>query len=120
MFAILFYLLLFTDILYIILNYILIKKSDKKELYNQEKKKIINGKFYKTMKIIIYICLILFLIYIPFGITNFFFSIPYMIFDQGEKLNHSLDIGFSMLYTLFLILLINKIRMRHLINKTLK
>ena len=118
-FAVLFYGTLFLYIFIKIYNSILIKKHKSKELYQKQKEEIKQTKFSKVMRILLTISSIGLVIYIPFGITNFFFSLSFMIFDSGEKLNNSFNGISVILYIIYFILITYKLYINILLNKFL-
>lgn len=120
LFAILFYTTLVLFVFIRIFNGILVKKYNCKELYKKQTKEIKQTKFSKTMRILLIISLIGLIIYIPFGITNFYFSLAFMLFDTGEKLNNSLSVISIILYSIYFILITYKIYINILLNKFLK
>lgn len=108
-FAVLFYGTLFLYIFIKIYNAILIKRYNCKDSYKKQREELRQTKFSKVMRILLIVSLIGLIIYIPFGITNFYFSLAFIIFDTGEKLNNSFNIMSIILYTIYFILIAYKI-----------
>jgi len=108
-FGILFYCTLFIYIFIKIFNSCLIKKYNYKELYKKQEEIIKQKKFSKVMKVLLIICLITILIYIPYGMTNFYFSLAFMIIDAGEKVNNSFSIMSIILYTTYFVIITYKL-----------
>lgn len=119
-FAVLFYSSLFIFVLIKVFNYILIKKCNCKELYKKQREEIKQTKFSKVMKILLIMSLIVAIIYMPFGITNFYFSLAFMIFDTGEMLNNSFSIMSIILYATYFIFIIYKLYIDILLAKFLR
>lgn len=119
-FEVLFYGTLFIYIFIKIYNIILIKKYNCKDLYKIQKDKIKQTKFSKVMRIFLILSLIGLIIYIPFGITNFIFSLAFMIFDAGEKVNNSFNIMSIILYTIYFILITYKLYIEIPLTKFLR
>ena len=119
-FAILFYSTLLLFIFVKIYNYSLIKKYDCKELYKKQREEIKKTKFLKVIKIVLIISIISLILYIPYGITNFYFSLAFMIVDKGDKLNDFFDIMSIILYTVYFILITYKLYINILLNKYLQ
>ena len=120
MHTIIFYALLLIDIIFIIYNRSLYIKKNNKNSYLLEKDKIKLGNFYKILKIIFYISIIVLIVYLPFGITNFFLSLIFVLFDKGERLSHSFGFGFFIINICYYTFIINKLRMRVLLNVFLR
>lgn len=108
-FAVLFYGTLLLYIFIKIYNGILIRKHNCKDSYKKQKEEIKQTKFSKVMRVLLIASLIGIIIYIPFGITNFYFSLTFMIFDTGEMLNNSMNIMSIILYTIYFILITYKL-----------
>lgn len=120
LFGILFYSTLVLFVFIKIFNGILVKKYNCKELYKKQTKEIKQTKFSKSMRILLIISLIGLIIYIPFGITNFYFSLVFIIFDTGEKLNNSLSTMSIILYTIYFILITYRLYIDIALNKFLQ
>jgi len=120
LFVVLFYSTLVLFIFIRIFNGILVKKYNCKELYKKQTQEIKQTKFSKVMRILLIISSIGLIIYLPFGITNFYFSLAFMIFDTGEKLNNSLSTMTIILYSIYFILITYKIYINILLNNFLK
>jgi len=120
LFAVLFYSTLVLFVFIRIFNGILVKKYNCKELYKKQTQEIKQTKFSKVMRILLIISSIGLIIYLPFGITNFYFSLAFMIFDTGEKLNNSLSTMTIILYSIYFILITYKIYINILLNNFLK
>lgn len=108
-FAVLFYGTLFLYIFIKIYNAVLIKRYNCKDSYKKQKEEIKQTKFSKVMRVLLIVSLMGIIIYIPFGITNFYFSLAFMIFDTGDKLNNSMNIMSIILYTIYFILITYKL-----------
>ena len=119
-FAVLFYGTLLLYIFIKIYNSILIKKYNCKDLYKKQKEELKQTKFSKVMKIFLILSLIGLIIYIPFGITNFYFSLAFMIFDAGEKVNDSFNIMSIILYTIYFIIITYKLYIEIPLTKFLR
>lgn len=119
-FAVLFYGTLFLYIFIKIYNSILIKKYNCKDSYKKQKEELKQTKFSKVMRIFLILSLIGLIIYIPFGITNFYFSLAFMIFDTGEKVNNSFNIMSIILYTIYFILITYKLYIEIPLTKFLR
>ena len=119
-FAVLFYGTLFLFICIKIYNYILIKKYNCKELYKQQRKDIKQTKFSKVMKILLIISFIGIIIYIPFGITNFYFSLAFMIVGKDYKLIDFFTILSIILYTTYFVFITYKLYTNILLNTFLR
>lgn len=119
-FAVLFYITLFLFILLKIYNSILIKKYNCKELYKKQKVEINKIKIVKVMKILLIIAVVIGILFIPYGITDFFLSLAFMIVDKGDKLNDSFNIMSVVLYTIYFIFIINKLYVNILLNKFIR
>lgn len=119
-FAVLFYGTLFLYIFIKIYNAILIKRYNCKDSYKKQREELRQTKFSKVMRILLIVSLIGLIIYIPFGITNFYFSLAFIIFDTGEKLNNSFNIMSIILYTIYFILIAYKLYINILLHKFLK
>jgi len=120
LFVVLFYSTLVLFIFIRIFNGILVKKYNCKELYKKQTREIKQTKFSKVMRTLLIISSIGLIIYLPFGITNFYFSLAYMIFDTGEKLNNSLSTMSIILYSIYFILITYKIYINILLNNFVK
>ena len=72
------------------------------------------------IKIVLIISIISLILYIPYGITNFYFSLAFMIVDKGDKLNDFFDIMSIILYTVYFILITYKLYINILLNKYLQ
>jgi len=119
-FAVLFYITLFLFILLKIYNCILIKKYNCKELYKKQKVEINKIKIVKVMKILLIIVVVIGILFIPYGITDFFLSLAFMIVDKGDKLNDSFNIMSVVLYTIYFIFIINKLYVNIFFNKFIR
>ena len=119
-FAVLFYGTLLLYIFIKIYNGILIKKYNGKDLYKKQREEIKQTKFLKVMRILLIVSLIGVIIYIPFGITNFYFSLAFMIFDTGEKLNNSFSIMSIILYIVYFLFITYKLYINILLNAFLR
>ena len=119
-FAVVFYGTLFLFICIKIYNYILIKKYNCKEFYKQQSKDIKQTKFSKVMKILLIISFIGIIIYIPFGITNFYFSLAFMIVGKDYKLIDFFTILSIILYTTYFVFITYKLYTNILLNTFLR
>ena len=119
-FAILFYGTLFLFIFIKVYNYILIKKHNCKDLYKQQRKDIKQTKFSKVMKILLIVLFIGIIIYIPFGITNFYFSLAFMIVGKDYKLIDFFNILSIILYATYFVFITYKLYINVLLNKFLR
>lgn len=119
-FAVLFYGTLFIYIFIKIYNGILIKKYDCKAPYKKQREELRQTKFSKVMRILLIVSLIGLIIYIPLGITNFYFSLAFMIFDTGEKLNNSFSIMSIILYIIYFLFITYKLYINILLNAFLR
>lgn len=119
-FAILFYGTLFLFIFIKVYNYILIKKHNCKDLYKEQRKDIKQTKFSKVMKILLIVSFIGIIIYIPFGITNFYFSLAFMIVEKDYKLIDFFTILSIILYATYFVFITYKLYINVLLNKFLR
>ncbi len=116
-FAVLFYITLFLFILIKIYNCILIKKYNCKELYKKQKDEINKTRIVKIMRILLIISVVIGILFIPYGLTDFLLSFAFMIVDKGDKLNDSFSTMSVVLYTIYFIFIINKLYVNILLNK---
>jgi len=119
-FAVLFYITLFLFILIKIYNCILIKKYKCKELYKKQKDEINKTRIVKIMRILLIISVVIGILLIPYGLTDFFLSFAFMIVDKGDKLNDSFSTMSVVLYTIYFIFIINKLYVNILLNKFIR
>jgi len=119
-FAVLFYGTLFLFVFIKVYNYILIKKHNCKDLYKKQKKEIKQSRFSKVMKILLIVLLIGMITYIPYGIANFYFSLVFMIFDNGEKLSNSFNMISIVIYFFYFVFILYKLYINILLNKFLR
>lgn len=118
--AILFYGTLFLYIFIKIYNAILIKRYDCKDSYKKQKEKIKQTRFSKVMRVLLIVSLIGIILYIPYGITNFYFSLAFMIVGKDYRLIDFFDILFIILYTIYFILITYKLYIEIPLNKFLR
>lgn len=116
-FAVLFYTTLLLFIFIKIYNCILIKKYNCKDLYKKQKEKINKTRIVKIMKLVLIISIVVGIILIPYGITDFFLSFAFMIVDKGDKLNDSFSTMSVVLYAIYFIFITNKLYVNILLNK---
>ena len=118
--AVLFYSTLFLFIFIKLYNCILVKKYNCKELYKEQINEIKQNKFSRAMKKLLKVSLIVVIFYIPYGITKFYFSVIFGIFDNFETLNDSFDMVSIIIYYFYFIFIIYKIYINMLLNKFLR
>lgn len=119
-FAVLFYVTLFLFVVIKIYNCILVKKYNCKELYKKQKEEINKTRIVKIMRILLIISVVIGILLIPYGLTDFFLSFAFMIVDKGDKLNDSFSAMSVVLYTIYFIFIINKLYVNILLNKSIR
>ena len=119
-FAILFYGTLVLFVFVKIYNNILIKKYNCTESYKKQKEEIKKTNFIKVIKTLLITSIIVLILYIPYGTTDFYLSLAFSIVDKGEKLNASLSIMSIILYVIYFIFITYKLYINIVLNKFLR